>query len=59
MDVIMELACLIRREFDGHDRFWEGGTGIVPLFVNEDGAVKLKREWPKIWESFELDKTNE
>jgi class 3 adenylate cyclase len=30
--------------------------GYQPIFVSDEGKQKLKRDWPSIWDDFELDK---
>jgi len=54
-NVMFELGRFIRDELRPYRKFLESGVGLVPLFVKPDGETKLKREWPEIWESFELN----
>jgi class 3 adenylate cyclase len=53
-DVMCKLGRFISDKLWPYRKFWQGGTGYVPLFITGDGATKLKREWPKIWEAFDL-----
>jgi class 3 adenylate cyclase len=57
-NVIFALGNFIARELRPYRKFCESGMGFLPVFVTEDGAAKLKREWPEIWKSFELDNSN-
>lgn len=55
--IIQMLSDYILRELSEYsDYLSEGGFGLVRLFVNGKGNLKLKREWPDIWKELELDK---
>jgi class 3 adenylate cyclase len=54
-DVLVALANFIQKELGPYIQHLEsGGIGYVFLFVNESGKKKLQREWPAIWEGFNL-----
>lgn len=54
-NVIAELANFITEELQPYYMFWDSKGPFWPLFVKQDGATKLKKEWPEIWETFELN----
>lgn len=51
--VISEFAILIEKELIKYKNFFEESDGLI--YINSNGIKKLKKEFPEVYEEFDLD----